>query len=71
MYESIVARNIKSTIENRCLKQGAIARKAGYDIKKFSNMLNGRKIITDVDIVNVANALGVTPGELFQTEEDE
>ena len=29
------------------------------------HMLNGRKIITDVDVANIANALEVEPNELY------
>lgn len=65
MYKSLVAENTKRIIKERCLSKGAIGRKAGYDIKKFSNMLNGRKIITDVDAMNIANALEVEPNELY------
>lgn len=65
MYKSIVAENAKRIISEKCLSKGAIGKKAGYDIKKFSNMLNGRKIITDVDAMNIANALGVEPNELY------
>ena len=37
-----------------------------------SNMLNGRKVVTDLDVVRIANVLGVLPGELFKTgSEDE
>lgn len=63
--KSAIAENVKTIIRDRCLRQGAIAAKAGYDGKVFSNMLNGRKIITDIDVANIANALGVEPGELF------
>ena len=65
MYKSIIAENVKRIIDEKCLSKGAIGRKAGYDIKKFSNMLNGRKIITDVDVMNIANALDVEPNELY------
>ena len=44
--------------------------KAGYDIKKFSNMLNGRKIITDVDVLKISIALDVEPNILFGFEEE-
>lgn len=65
MYQSVIAEKVKQIINERCLRQGAIGEKAGYDEKKFSNMLNGRKIITDVDVANIANALGVEPNELY------
>ena len=53
--KSIVAENTKRIIENKCLKQGLVVKKAGYDAKKFSNMVNGRKIITDMDVIRIAN----------------
>ena len=65
MYKSLIAENVIRIIDEKCLSKGAIGRKAGYDIKKFSNMLNGRKIITDVDVMNIANALDVEPNELY------
>lgn len=65
MYKSIVAENVKRIISEKCFSKGAIAKKAGYDTNKFSNMLHGRKIITDVDVINIANALEVEPNELY------
>lgn len=65
MSFSIVAENTKRLIANRGLKQKAVAFKAGYDAKVFSAMLNNRKLIRDNDIVAIANALEVTPNELF------
>ena len=69
MYKSVVAENAKRIIAEKCLSKGAIGRRAGYGINKFSNMLNGRKIITDVDVMNIANALGVEPNELYGIKE--
>ena len=66
--KSIIAKNIKSIIRKRGLKQNAVGRLAGYDEKMFSNMLNGRKVIADIDVLNIANALGVTPNDLFGTD---
>ena len=65
MVKSAIAANVKKIIKMRCLAQGAIGMKAGYNIKTFSNMLNGRKIITDVDVIKIANALEVEPNELY------
>lgn len=65
MVKSAIAANVKEIIKMRCLAQGAIGMKAGYNIKTFSNMLNGRKIITDVDVIKIANALEVEPNELY------
>lgn len=67
---STVAYNVYKIIEERCLSQSAIARKAGYGVRKFNDMLRGRKIITADDIIIIANTLGVKPGELLETDED-
>lgn len=63
--KSAIAENVKSIIRQEGLKQGAVAERAGYEYKTFSNMLNGRKIITDVDVMKIANALEVKPNELY------
>lgn len=63
--KSAIADNVKKIIKVKGLKQNALAKRAGYTDKTFSNMLNGRKVITDVDVSNIANALGVEPNELF------
>lgn len=59
------AKNIKDLIEKSGFKQKAIAIRAGYNPKNFSNMLNGRKTITAKDIIPIAKALGVEPNDLF------
>ena len=63
--ESYIAQNVRQIISERGLKQKAVAAKAGYSEGKFNNMLTGRKVITDFDVINIANALNVTPNELF------
>ena len=69
--KSAIAENVKKIIRKKCLKQGALAEKAGYDCKKFSNMLNGRKVITDIDVIKIANALEVAPNDLYGITEDQ
>lgn len=70
--ESIIAGNIKRLIREKGLQQRAVAARAGYNEKSFSNMLTGRKLITDCDIPPICAALQVTPNDLFgvTTEED-
>lgn len=68
--KSVVAANVKRLIAEKGYKQSAVANKAGYNPKAFSNMMNNRKIITDVDVANIARALGVMPGELFRGENE-
>ncbi len=65
MYKSAISENVKKIMEEHCLRQGGIAKRAGYDGKTFSNMMNGRKIITDVDVIKIANAIGVEPNDLY------
>lgn len=69
--KSIIANNVKHIINQKCFRQCAVAKRAGYNVKAFNNMLNGRRLITDVDVVNIANALEVTPGELFEIRDEE
>ena len=59
---------IYKTIEEKCLKQSAVARAAGYSPKQFNAMLNGRKRMTSDDVVPICKALGVTPNQLFGME---
>lgn len=62
---SIIIKNTREIIDERGLKCGAVAAKAGYSEKVFSNILNGRKTITDEVVVSLCRALEVTPNELF------
>lgn len=67
---SIVAPNVKEIIKEKCLKQSAVARKAGYSEQQFSSMMNGRKIIKDIDILKIATALNVDVNQLFKKESE-
>lgn len=60
-----VVDTIYKVIDEKCLKQSAVARAAGYEPKVFNAMLRGRKRMTSDDIVPICKALGVTPNELF------
>lgn len=61
----IVAPNIDAIIARKCLKQSAVAEKAGYTRQQFNDMLKGRKVIRDTDIVRIAAALKVDINALF------
>lgn len=63
--KSIVAINAKNIINERCLKQCAIAVKAGYTKQQFNDMLAGRKAIRDTDILRIATVLEVDANTLF------
>lgn len=66
---SIVAPKITEIITEKCLKQCAIAEKAGYTKQQFNAMLKGRKVIRDTDIVKIAMALEVDANALFDKAE--
>lgn len=68
--KSIVAINAKRIIKERCLKQSALASKAGYTKQQFNDMLQGRKIIRDVDISRIALVLEVDANTLFANKPD-
>lgn len=60
--------NIRKIINERGLKQCAIAEKAGYSKQQFNAMLTGRKLITDSDILKIIIALDVDANALFSRE---
>lgn len=67
MYSQIVT-NTRKIIEEKGMKISAVASRAGYSYKVFSNILTGRKQITDTVIVHLCRALEVTPNKLFGIE---
>lgn len=66
--KSAIAQNVKNIIKEKGFKNLYVAEKAGYSKNQFSSMLNGRKLITDVDVMKIAEALGVSVNELFKKE---
>ncbi len=60
-----VRTNIKRILNKKGYKQKYIARKAGYSENTMSNIINNRKRINDSDILRIAQALEVTPNDLF------
>lgn len=58
-----VVDTIYKVIDEKCLKQSAVARAAGYEPKVFNAMLRGRKRMTSDDVVPICKALGVTPND--------
>lgn len=62
--------NVRKIIDERGLKQCAVAERAGYTKQQFNAMLTGRRLITDVDICKITSALDVDANELFGKEGD-
>lgn len=69
-YSGSVAKNIKQIIAKTGIKQKTVAEKAGFDEKEFSAMMNNRRIIRADEIMDIANALGVTPNDLYGISEE-
>lgn len=63
--EQIIIDNIRRLINERGMKQVAVAERAGFTGQEFSNLLNGRKALAAVYIPKIAGALGVTCNDLF------
>lgn len=66
-----VAGRLKEIIEEKGLKQAAVAKKAGYKAQDLNDMLNGRRLMRAVDIaaiINVLEPIGVDANELFKRE---
>lgn len=62
---NIVTSNIRKILDERGLKQCAVAKKAGYTKQQFNAMLNGRKLVTVDDIMAITDVLGVDANALF------
>ena len=68
---SIVAIQLKKAINQKGLKQAAIANKAGSSAQELSDMLNGRRIMRAADIasiINVVREFGIDANYLFGIE---
>lgn len=65
---NLIAENTKRIIEEQGVKQKSIAEKAGYTEQQFSRMMNDRNLISWHDVLRIAEALGVTPNDLYGIE---
>ena len=61
-----VAETMAQIIDEKGLRQNAVAANAGYTKQAMNDMLNGRRIIKASDVPRIAEALGVTPNELYR-----
>lgn len=64
-YDTLIM-NIKSEIQNRGMKQGVVAERAGFSDQEFSNMMNGRKLVKVEYVPAIASAIGVSANALFR-----
>ena len=64
-YNLVLPINIVRIINEKGMKQCAVAERAGYSKQQFSDMLNGRKIIKAYDLFRIVDALGVEAADLL------
>lgn len=64
-YNATLPENIIRIINDRGLKQCAVAEKSGFSKQQFNSMLNGRKIIKPCDAIKIADTLGVEMNDLY------
>ena len=60
-----VVKNIKRIIDEKGFIQQRVAQRAGFTACEFSAMMNGRKLMRVEYVPRIADALGVTPSDLF------
>lgn len=65
---SPIALHARRILNERGLKQYAVAKKAGYTPQQFSRMMTGRAEIYWDDVLRIATALDVTPNDLYGIE---
>lgn len=63
-----IAGNVQRIIEEKGLKQNAVAAKAKFSQNAFNAMLRGRKLIKPCHVNAIATALGVDANELYRKE---
>ena len=68
-YESKAINAIRSLIENKGLKQKAVAEKCGYSEQAFSALMTQRKRLTLDDLVTISSALDVSLNDLIVINE--
>lgn len=68
-YNATLPQNIIRIINNKGLKQCAVAEKSGFSKQQFNSMLNGRKIIKPCDAIAIADTLGVEMNDLYSRKE--
>lgn len=60
-----IAHTVAKLVEESGMKKGVVAKRAGFSLQAFSDMLNGRRLIKVSEVPGIAKALGVTPNELY------
>lgn len=66
-YNSVVPENISRIIAEKGLKQGFVAKNAGYNEQQMTAMLKGRRVIKVCDLIRIAAVLDVSVDDLCST----
>lgn len=69
-YDDLI-RNIKTIINDKGMKQGVVAERAGFTPQEFSNILNGRKLLRAEYLLSIANGLDVEVNDLYGIKKKE
>lgn len=70
-YDDIIS-NIKRIIDEKGMKQGFVAEKAGFTKQEFSNILNDRRKLLRVEhLWDIAMTLNVSVNDLYGVEKKE
>ncbi len=70
-YDDIIS-NIKRIIDEKGMKQGFVAEKAGFTKQEFSNILNDRRKLLRVEhLWDIAMTLDVSVNDLYGVEKKE
>lgn len=63
-FNSVVPENIAKIIAQKGLKQGFVAKSAGYTESQMTAMLKGRRVIKICDLLRLADVLEVSVNDL-------
>jgi transcriptional regulator with XRE-family HTH domain len=70
-YEDIIS-NIKHIIDEKGMKQGVVAERAGFTKQEFSNIMNDRRKLLRIEhLCPIARAMGVDVNALCGVERKE
>ncbi len=69
--QDAIAETIQQLINEKGMKNKAVAARIGLTEQQFSDMLNGRQVIRAVHIPMIADVLGVRIGDIYEREEEQ
>lgn len=70
MIQSMIPERVEQITVRKGMKRRAVAERAGFTEQQFCDMMHRRRLIKDTDVLAIANALGVTPNDLYGISRD-